>query len=69
MQHYYKLTPCAVRKDEWDTKEDTGKSMKHEFYALQNSIRRVEVTSDSERIKPIALAVIKLRLSEGISHS
>ena len=30
---------------------------------------RAEVTSNSEKIKPIALAVIELRLSEGISQS
>ena len=28
-----------------------------------------EVTSNSEKIKPVALAIIKLRLSEGISQS
>ena len=28
-----------------------------------------EATSNSEKIKPIALAVIELRLSEGISQS
>ena len=30
---------------------------------------RAEATSNSEKIKPVALAVIKLRLSEGISQS
>ena len=30
-----KLTLFAVSKDEWDTKEDTGKSMKNAFYVLQ----------------------------------
>ena len=25
----HESTPCAVSKDKWDTKEDTGKSMKH----------------------------------------
>ena len=30
---------------------------------------RDEATSDSEKIKPVALAVIKLRLSEGIRQS
>ena len=34
MRHYCELTPCAVSKDKWDTKEDTSKSMKH-VYALQ----------------------------------
>ena len=30
---------------------------------------QAEATSNSERIKPVALAVIELRLSEGISQS
>ena len=29
---------------------------------------RTEATSNSEKIKPVALAVIELRLSEGISQ-
>ena len=29
-----KLTLFAVSKDEWDTKEDTGKSMKNALYVL-----------------------------------
>ena len=30
-----KLTLFAVSKDEWDTKEDTGKSMKNALYVLR----------------------------------
>ena len=30
---------------------------------------RAEATSNSEKIKPVALAIIELRLSEGISKS
>ena len=30
-----KSTPFAVSKDEWDTKEDTGKSMKRALYILR----------------------------------
>ena len=30
-----KLTPFAVSKDEWDTKKDTGKSMKNALYVLR----------------------------------
>ena len=30
---------------------------------------QAEATSDSEKIKPVALAIIKLHLSEGISQS
>ena len=29
-----KLTPFTVSKDEWDTKEDTGKFMKNALYIL-----------------------------------
>ena len=35
------LTPFAVSKDEWDTKEDTGKSMKNALYALRYAKRHV----------------------------
>ena len=36
-----KLTPFTVSEDEWDTKEDTGKSMKNALYILQYSKRHV----------------------------
>ena len=54
----------AVSKDEWDTKEDTGKSMKNVLYVLRYAKRHrlgqsAEVTSNSEKIKPVALAVIE----------
>ena len=57
-----------VSKDEWDTKEDTGKSMKNALYVLWYAKRhcRAEATSNSEKIKPVALAVIELHLSEGL---
>ena len=49
MQRYHKLTPCTVGKDEWDTKEDTGKlSMKNALYVLRYAKRH------SEKIKSIA---------------
>ena len=65
-----KSTLFTVSKDEWDTKEDTGKSMKNALYILRyaKGTCRAEVTSNSEKIKPVALAVIKLHLSEGISQ-
>ena len=61
----------AVSKDEWDTKEDSGKSMKNALYVLwyAKGTCRAEATLNSENLKPIALAVIKSRLSEGISQS
>ena len=36
-----KSTPFAVSKDEWDTKEDTGKSMKNALYVLRYAKRHV----------------------------
>ena len=66
-----KSTLLAVSKDEWDTKEDTGKSIKNTFYVLQHAkgTSRAKATSNSEKIKPVALAIIELHLSEGISQS
>ena len=67
-----KLTLFAVSKDEWDTKEDTDKSMKNALYvyfSMPKGTCQAEATSNSEKIKPVALAVIKLRLSGGISQS
>ena len=36
-----KSTHFTVSKDEWDTKEDTGKSMKNSLYVLQCAKRHV----------------------------
>ena len=36
-----KSTPFAVSKDEWDTKEDTGKSMKNVLYVLRYAKRHL----------------------------
>ena len=36
-----KLTPFALSKDEWDTKGDTGKSMKNALYILRYAKRHV----------------------------
>ena len=65
-----KLTPFVVRQDEWDTKENTGKSMKNALYILRcaKGISQAEATSNSEQNKPIALAIIKIHLSEGIGQ-
>ena len=59
-----KSTPFAVSKDEWDTKEDTGKSMKNALYILRyaKGMCLAEATSNSEKIKPVALVIIELRL-------
>ena len=36
----------TVSKDEWDTKEDTGKSMKNALYVLQYAKRHLSGQSD-----------------------
>jgi len=88
-----KLTPFTVSKDEWNTKEDTGKSLKNALHALRydcwgacyvafcsgilsiftkrmfvmlcisKGTSQAEATLNSEKIKPIALAVIELHAS------
>ena len=44
-----KLTPFPVSKDEWDTKEDTGKSMKNALYVLRYAKRHLSGRSDVEQ--------------------
>jgi len=36
-----KLTPITVSKDEWDTNEDTDKSIKNALYVLQYAKRHL----------------------------
>ena len=66
-----KSTPLAVSKDKWDTKEDTGKSMRMQctYCGMPKGTSRAETTLNSEKIKPVALAVIELCFSEGTSQS
>ena len=61
----------VVSKDEWDTKEDNGKSMKNALYVLRyaKGTFQAEATSNTEKIKPVAIAVIELYLPEGIRQS
>jgi len=63
-----KSTPFMVSEDGWDKKEGPGKSMKNVLYVLRcaKSTFRDKATLNNKKIKPIALAVIKLCLSEGI---
>jgi len=49
-----KLMLFSVSKDEWNTKEDSLKN------ALDILWYAAEATLNSEKIKPVALAVIKL---------
>ena len=44
-----KLTPFPVSKDEWDTKKDTGKSMKNALYVLRYAKRHLSGRSDIEQ--------------------
>jgi len=52
-----KSTLFVVSKDEWDTKEGTGKSMKIHFMnsGASKGTSRDEETLNSKKIKPIAL--------------
>ena len=63
-----KSTPFAVSKDEWDTKEDTGKSMKCIARTAVCQKARVHLKRHRtvKKIKPVAL---ELCLSESISQS
>ena len=44
-----KSTPFPVSKDEWDTKEDTGKSMMNAFYVLRYAKRHQSGRSSVEQ--------------------
>ena len=52
-----KLTLFAVSKDDWDTKEDTDKSMKNALYCtyfgMPKGTSQAEVMLKSEKIKPV----------------
>ena len=69
---YYspKLMLFVISKDEWNTKEDTDKSLKnvqqHVYCGVPKGTSWAEAMSYSENIKPVALSTIKLRWSEGI---
>jgi len=65
---HYKVTFFMVSKDEWDTKEGTGKSMKNALHVQQYG-SWAEATSNSEKIKPVALAIVELRKCEGIRQA
>ena len=41
-----KSTVFAVSKEEWDTKQDTGKSMKNALYVLRYAKRHLSGRSD-----------------------
>jgi len=56
-------------KDEWDTKEGRGKSMKNALHVQRYGKRHLsgaEATLNSEKFKPVTLAIVELRESESI---
>ena len=74
MRHYCESTPCAVSEGEWDTMEDTGKSMMRALYILlvcgmPKGTCWAEAMLNSEINQARSLSVIELCLSEGISQS
>jgi len=55
-----------VNKDEWYTKEGHAKFMKKALYSgMAKGISRAEATSNSKKIRPVALAIVELCESEG----
>ena len=55
MYYTFKSTLFIASKDEWNTKKDTGKSMKmHCMYC------QAEVTLNSEKIEYVRLAIVEL---------
>jgi len=59
----------VVRKNVWNTKEGTGKSMKNPLRVqwMAKGTSQAKVTLNSEKIKSVALG--QLHLSEGISQA
>ena len=58
-----KSTPFPVSKDEWDTKEDTGKSMKNVLYVLRYAKRHLSCRSDVEQLKNQARGLSHYRVT------
>jgi len=53
-----KSTLFTVSKDKWNTKEDTSKSLKNALHVLRAPLQLKQIRT--EKIKPVALAVIEL---------
>ena len=59
-----KLTLFTVSKNEWNTKEDTGKSLKNALHVQRyKGTSRAEAMLNSAKIKSVALAITELHLS------
>jgi len=58
------------KKNLWDTKEGCSKSIMHCMYSgMPKGTSQAEATLNSEKIKPVALAIVELRESEGIRQA
>ena len=57
-----KLTPFTVSKDEWNTKEDTGKSLKNTLHVLWYAKRHLSHLSDIEQWKNQATSLSRYEL-------
>jgi len=65
------MTLFVVNKDEWDTKEGCGKSMKNALHVQQYAKRHLLDWSDVEKRKNQvrSLSIVELRESEGIRQA
>jgi len=62
-----KSTLFVVNKDEWVTKEGSGKSMKNALHVRwygKRYLSSCEAMWNSEKVKPVALTIVELRASD-----
>ena len=69
ISYYHKLASCIVSKNVTGAKEDKGSTVMLAMWLLQLVKRHVLVLSNIEqqKIKLVALSIVKLCLAEGIS--
>jgi len=60
---YHQINTFAASKDEWDTKDGNSKFMKYTLYNCGMPPQGTSQAEAMEKIKPVALAIIELRLS------
>jgi len=64
----HKIDAIVMSQDEWDTKK--GPWRMHCMYSgMAKGTSRTEAMLSSKKIKPVALAIVELCKSEGISQS
>ena len=65
--YYHQINTLCCQQDEWDTKEDTGKSMKNALYVLWYAKRhpsgQSNVESDIEQWKNQACSLSRYRVT------